>query len=163
MRALLLLPVLLLNGCLYGLGRCTYETRSLDLRGTLEGTINGQQDSGTVSLSLAETKGSLSYRSLDVSVQTFLAGAISTVELRDRDRPASPAIITITGYPGQPGSWSANIQLTSQTPSHLQLELLGKAARLEAVVRVGTGGSSGTMQSILEVTNNSEWTRPYCD
>jgi hypothetical protein len=135
----------------------------MELQGTLQGTINGQPDSGTVSIVLAETKGSFNDRTLNLGVQTFLAGAISSVELRDNDRPAAPAIISVTGYPGQPGSWSANIQVTSSTPSHVQLEFLGKAARLEVVVKVGPDGATGTLRAVVAVTSNGDWTRPYCD
>ncbi|MEO8295268.1 MAG: hypothetical protein ABI613_07105 [Gemmatimonadota bacterium] len=162
-RLVLLLPLALLGGCLYGIGRCTYETRSITLQGTLTGTTNGQPDSGTVTIGLAEAKGSASYRTLSVQISTFLAGAIASVEVRDHTRPASPPLIVITGFPGSPGQWSANLSLTSSTPSYIQLQIPGEGRRLELVVRIGSGGSTGTLSGIVYVTSDEGWTRPYCD
>jgi hypothetical protein len=162
-RLLLLLPLVLLNGCLYGIGRCTYEIRVLKLSGTVPTTIGGQLDPGLTHLTLGESKGSSSYRTLAITVSTFKAGAISSVELRDKERPTAEPILVATGFPDQPGSWSANMILSSGTPSHFQLEFLGKLHRLELVIHIGPEGNTEILRSVLEITSDEGWTRPYCD
>jgi hypothetical protein len=157
---LLLLPPLLLQSCLTGLGRCNYETRVVRLAGALHGTVQGHPDSATVSLSyFAQRPGR---RDLSISIATFFAGAIALAEIRNGSRPGDPVLITFTGSPGVPGEWSAYHELDERSLSPDGYALLGRTGQLKVAVTFLTG-TGGLLAGTLQLVEDSGWGRAYCD
>lgn len=160
-RYLCLLPIpFLLTGCLPGFGRCTYETRNLDFEAPLTGTVHQEPDSGNAVLSLSESKGSHDLRTLTVSVQTFLAGAIAEVRILDT-RGGSDRILANFSGTGNQGIWYGYQDLTSSQPSAWLLARLEESGHLEIVATVATG-TGGVLRGRLNLVFETGWERPYC-
>lgn len=159
-----LLPLLVLlafPGCLLDPGSCTYEIRTMELEGSISGTVTGQPYSGTARFFLSATKGSFNDRTIGITVNTFLAGAISKVEIRSTS-PDAPIATFTPGYSSTPGEWYATMNLTSESPSFASLKILAGSGRIRVIVTVGPAGSGGVMTGALDSSSDSGWDRPNC-
>ena len=153
-----LTAALLVSGCPFDPGRCTYENRTLNFTAELTGVVHGAPDSGSASLQLAETEGSSTDRIINASVQTFLAGAISDVRLVNK---AGDVVLIVQGF-GRSEGWSGYMRLESEHPSARELMLLEALDALEIVATIGTA-PGGVLRGRLRLVEDTGWQRPYCD
>ncbi|MEO8200623.1 MAG: hypothetical protein ABI679_08900 [Gemmatimonadota bacterium] len=161
-RAVLFLSaVLTLPGCILDPGACTYEIRTLGMNSEPIGVVSGHRDSGFVQLLYHETKGSLHDRTLTVSVSTFLAGAISSVELRNSGTGQILAVLA-PGATTAPGEWYAILAPPTTGLSFFTLRLLNDQGLLQVVIRMGPAGSVGVLTGAFELVGDSGWDRPNC-
>ena len=158
----ILVTPILLAGCPLDFGRCTYESRLLTFQASLTGIVHGAPDSGSATLTLSETSGSLTSRTLTVGVQTWLAGAISDVRLLSTaERGPSAVFIVIPGV-GNSDSWSGFLNFESSRPSALEFLILEGRHGLGIEVTIGTA-PGGTLRGTLHLLEDTGWERPYCD
>ena len=161
-QGLVLLLAGLLAGCAVGPGECPYESRVLNFRADLSGIVHGKADSGVASLQLAETSGSLSYRMLNAEVQTWLAGAIADVRVINTVGRGRDSVVLVIPGQGNTGEWSGFLRLESHRPTASELRLLESLNGLDMLVTIGTA-PGGTLRGKLQLLEDTEWERPYCD
>ena len=156
--AILLLPA---SGCIFDIGKCRYEIRSLVLSGTLAGT--GQpagEPAIEAELSLNEARGGPDYRIFTIMLRGFSTHSITSVDVVDAADGGATILARFTvGNITEPGLWYADIGNTAPAPTNSQLKWPAIRRDLRLVARYG---SNGTAEGTVRMKEDGDWERPYC-
>ena len=147
-----------LAGCFLDVGACSYEHRTLVLRGSVDGPLG-------VEVSLNETRGAdPDFRVLNLQLTSGqFTGAIVSAQLRDAS--TSPAQVLAEWPAGSTtdGVWGANLDLPDGSPSHEMLATLARAGRLQVAIVTGPAGAPRERTGALAVATDGDWNHPRCD
>jgi hypothetical protein len=158
------LAALLLTGCFFDPGACVYKVRSIELTASMAGSaLRPGQSPATAMISLNESRDGGEFRTLDASIQTQAAAAISLVELRQTTPTGSKVLATFPLGQGQSGSWYASVELGSASPTHEMLALAARLGELSVFAQVGIAGNLGALAGKLGITSETGWNHPRCD
>ena len=169
LRAWALGAALLTTGCLFDVGACVYETRTLDLTGTLlaiappDAVDAPAARPASAALTFDETRGDQSQRTLTFRVTGVPAATIAAVELRDAAAGDEPPLAVFSVIDGGASADSYGFMvLALGPPSHDDLVRLARDGRLRLTVR-RTDGTTPSLDGPLVVSRDSDWIRPRCD
>ena len=159
---------LLSTACLFDVGSCVYELRTLNLTGaltTVEAPSGDARESRSLSASvtLDETRGDGPQRTLSFHVAGVSHATVAAVELHDaatRNGPPLAVFVRVYGD-GTPDS-HGEMQLGFGPPSRDDLVHLARDGRLRLVV-LRLVDADPTLQATLAVSGLGDWIRPRCD
>lgn len=157
----LLMP-LALAGCLSALGECTYETRAMELQGTLAGPALPAGTLATARVYLAESRNGYDYRVISVYLTAPVAGSVVVMELRRAvGADTTPLLRWTQGNTTTPGEWHSNLDFGSE-PSTWDIRFWAHGDQLVLAAVVGPGGAGGELAGTLRITGVEGWHHPQC-
>lgn len=154
---------LFLTACLFDLGRCTYEHRTLVLTGALrDRSLSPEPGSHTVEVSLNETRdANPDFRVITAYVTTRLFVDVEKVELARVIQGDTTVLVTwTTGSTARPQIWGSNQDLLTSQPSHEQLVWSAEGDAL--ILMVSVFGEPRRLAGRLEIREDGSWEHPYC-
>jgi hypothetical protein len=153
-----LVLVVSLGGCFLDPGACSYEHRTLVLRGSVVGWSG-------IEVSLNETRGSNpDFRVLNLQATSGdAAGTVSSAQLRDISTTPAQVLAEWTTGSASSALWSANLDLPGASPSHEMLATLARAGRLQVAILVGRAEPTDEHTGLLAVATDGDWNHPRCD
>jgi len=153
-----LLVTVPLAGCFLDTGACTYEHRTLVLRGTISGPVG-------VEVSLNETRGANpDFRVLNLYLTSGqVTGTVVSAQLRDAS--TEPAQLLAEWTTGSAGGqiWGANLDLPTASPSHEMLASLARSGVLQVAVQTTEADVRAELKGTLGVVTDGDWSHPRCD